>query len=76
MIFDVVGDILAVRRQLKQVSFDDRIVRLLGKFPIRGRLAPQTFRPIVHAEHSTVEVGVVTIRSGAFHENAKCVKLM
>jgi hypothetical protein len=40
MIFDVVGDLLAVRRQLKQVSFDDRIVRLLGKFPIRGRLAP------------------------------------
>jgi hypothetical protein len=40
LIFDVVGDLLAVRRQLKQVSFDDRIVRLLGKFPIRGRLAP------------------------------------
>jgi hypothetical protein len=40
MILDVVGDLLAVRRQLKQISFDDRIVRLLGKFPIRGRLAP------------------------------------
>ena len=34
------GDLLADRRQLKQVFFDDRIVRLLGKFPIRGRLAP------------------------------------
>ena len=40
MIFDVVGDLLAVARQLKQVFFDDRIVRLLGKFPIRGRLPP------------------------------------
>src|ERR1700738_903016 len=42
--------------------FDDRIVRLLGKFPIRGRLAPQTFRPIMHVEQSTVELGVVTSR--------------
>jgi hypothetical protein len=40
IIVDVVGDLLAVPRQLKQVCFDDRIVRLLGKFPIRGRLAP------------------------------------
>jgi hypothetical protein len=40
MIFDVVGNLLAVRRQLKQIVFDDRIVRLLGKFPIRGRLDP------------------------------------
>ena len=40
MIFDVVGDLLADRRQRKQVFFDDRIVRLLGKFPIRDRLAP------------------------------------
>jgi hypothetical protein len=40
MIFDIIGDFLAVRRQLKRVFFDDRIVRLLGKFPIRGRLAP------------------------------------
>jgi hypothetical protein len=30
LIFDVVGDLLAVPRQLKQVLFDDRIVRLLG----------------------------------------------
>jgi hypothetical protein len=40
MVLDTIGDLLADRRQLKQVFFDDRIVRLLGKFPIRGRLAP------------------------------------
>jgi hypothetical protein len=62
MIFDTIGDLLADRGQLKQVFFDDRIVRLLGKFPIRGRLAPQTFRPIMHVEQSTVELGVVTSR--------------
>jgi hypothetical protein len=65
MVLDAIGDLLADRRQLKQVFFDDRIVRLLGTFPIRGRLAPKTFWPIMHAEHSTVEFGV-TIRSGAF----------
>ena len=40
MVLDTIGDLLADRRQLKQVFFDDRMVRLLGKFPIRGRLAP------------------------------------
>jgi hypothetical protein len=40
MIFDVIGNLLADRHQRKQVFFDDRIVRLPGKFPIRGRLAP------------------------------------
>ncbi|MEH2480580.1 hypothetical protein V1282_003937 [Nitrobacteraceae bacterium AZCC 2146] len=40
MVLDIIGDLLAVRRQLKQVFFDDRIVRLLGKFPICGGLAP------------------------------------
>jgi len=40
MVLDTIGDLLADRGQLKQVFFDDRIVRLLGKFPIRGRLAP------------------------------------
>jgi hypothetical protein len=40
MVLDAIGDLLADRRQLKQVLFDDRIVRLLGKFLIRGRLAP------------------------------------
>ena len=37
MIVDAIGDL---RHQRKQVFFDDRIVRLLGKFPIRSRLAP------------------------------------
>jgi hypothetical protein len=64
MIVDAIGDLLADRGQLKQVFFDDRIVRLLGKFPIRGPLAPQTFRPIMHAEYSTVELRVVTSRLG------------
>jgi hypothetical protein len=40
MIVDAIGDLLADRHQRKQVVFDDRIVRLLGKFPIRSRLAP------------------------------------
>ena len=40
MVLDTIGDLLADRRQLKQVFFDDRIVRLLGKFPVGGRLAP------------------------------------
>ena len=40
MIVDAIGDLLADRHQRKQFFFDDRIVRLLGKFPIRGRLAP------------------------------------
>jgi hypothetical protein len=40
MIVDAIGDLLADRHQRKQVFFDDRIVRLLGKFPIRSRLAP------------------------------------
>jgi hypothetical protein len=39
-VLDAIGDLLADRRQLKQVFFDDKIVRLLGKFPIRSRLAP------------------------------------
>jgi hypothetical protein len=39
MVLDAIGDLLADRRQLK-VFLDDRIVRLLGKLPIRGRVAP------------------------------------
>ena len=46
MIFDVIGDIFADRRQLKQLVLDDRIVGLLGKLPIHGRLVPQIVRPI------------------------------
>jgi hypothetical protein len=37
---DIIGDLLADRHQRKQVFFDYRIVRLLGKLPILGRLAP------------------------------------
>jgi hypothetical protein len=40
MIFDVIGDLFTHARKLKRVFFDDRIVSLLGKFPIRGCLAP------------------------------------
>jgi hypothetical protein len=36
MIFDVIGDIFADRRQLKQLVLDDRIVGLLGKLPIHA----------------------------------------
>ena len=45
MIFDVVGDLLADRRQLKQFVLDDRIVGPLGKVPIHGRLVPEIVRP-------------------------------
>jgi hypothetical protein len=40
MVFDVIGDLLADRRQLKQLVLHERIVGRLGKFPIHGRLAP------------------------------------
>jgi hypothetical protein len=46
MILDVIGDVLADRRQLKQFLLDDRIVALLGKLPIPGRLIPEIVRPI------------------------------
>jgi hypothetical protein len=39
MIFDIVGGLLAERRQLKQLVLDDRIIGLLGKFPKKDRLA-------------------------------------
>jgi len=38
MVLDTIGDLLADRRQLKQVFLTTG--RLLGKFPVRGRLAP------------------------------------
>ena len=66
MIFDVIGDLLADRRQRKQFGFNERIVGLLDKFPTRGRLIPQIAKPIMYAEHSTVELGAVTIHGGAF----------
>jgi hypothetical protein len=40
MIFDVAGDLFTRGRQLKQLVLDDRIVGLLGKLPIHGRLVP------------------------------------
>jgi hypothetical protein len=40
MILDI-GDLLADRRQLKHLVFDNRIVGLFGKFPIHHRLVPQ-----------------------------------
>jgi hypothetical protein len=46
MVLDIAGDLLADRRQLKQLVLDDRIVGLLGEFPIRGRLVPQIVRPV------------------------------
>jgi hypothetical protein len=38
MIFDVIGDLLADRRQRKQFGFNGRIIGLLDKFPTLGRL--------------------------------------
>ena len=51
MVLDIIGDLLADRRQLKKLVLDDRIVGLLGKLPIHGRLVPEIVRPI-HAAQS------------------------
>jgi hypothetical protein len=40
MIFDVIGDLIADRRQRKQFVFNVRIVGSLDKFPTPGRLIP------------------------------------
>jgi len=45
-IFDVTGNLFTHGRQLKQLILDDRIVGLLGKLPIHGRLVPEIVRPI------------------------------
>jgi hypothetical protein len=66
MIFDAIGDLLTDRRQRKQFGFYERIVGPLDEFPTRGRLIPQIGKPIMYAEHSTVELGAVTIHGGAF----------
>jgi hypothetical protein len=66
MIFDIIGDLIADRSQRKQFGFNERIVGALEKFPILGRLIPQIVKPIMYAEHSAVELGVVTIHSRAF----------
>jgi hypothetical protein len=39
VIFDVIGDLITDERQREQLVLDDRIVGLLGKVPIQGRLA-------------------------------------
>jgi hypothetical protein len=54
----------------EKALFDDKIVGLLGKFPVHGCLAAETVRPIIDAEHSTVALGDWTIHSGSF---TKCV---
>ena len=66
MIFDVICDLIADRRQRKQFGFNERIVGLLDKFPTHGRFIPQIVKPIMNAEHGTVELGVVIIHGGAF----------
>jgi hypothetical protein len=38
MILDIIGYLLAYRRQLKHLVFNNRIVGLSGKFPIHHRL--------------------------------------
>jgi hypothetical protein len=73
MIFDVIGDLIADRRQRKQFGFNERIVGLLDKFPTHGRLIPQIVKPIMNAEHSTVELGMVTIHGGAFARTPNAV---
>jgi hypothetical protein len=47
MILDIIGYVLADRRQLKQLVLDDRIVGLLGKLPIRPGISGRflTLRP-------------------------------
>ena len=41
MILNIIGYLLADRRQIKQLVLDDRIVGLFGKFPIHYRLISQ-----------------------------------
>jgi len=40
MIFNVIGDLVADRRQRKQFGFNERIVSPPDKFPIAGGLIP------------------------------------
>jgi hypothetical protein len=63
MILYVIGDLLADGRQFKHLVLYDRIVGLLGKSPIHGRLVPEIVRPI-HAGHNTDEPGVETTLCG------------
>jgi hypothetical protein len=63
LIFDGIGDFLANGCQLKHLVLDDRIVCLLGKFPIHCRLIPEIIGPI----HSA---SPVDRRSFRFHLKA------
>jgi hypothetical protein len=67
MIFDVFGDLLADRRQIKQLIFDKRIVGPLGNFAIDNCVRAKMIRPILRAKIGIVEIGVVTIHSRAFN---------
>jgi hypothetical protein len=66
MTFYVIGDLLADRRQRKQLGSNERIVGLLDKLLTLGRLITQVVKPVMYAEHSTVGLGAVTIHGGAF----------
>jgi hypothetical protein len=66
MFFDVIGDLIADRCQRKQFGFNERIIGLLDKSPMLGRLILKIAKPIMDAEDSTLELGVVTIHGGAF----------
>ena len=66
MVFDVIGDFVADRRQCKQFGFNERIAGPPDKIPTLGRLIPQIAKPIMYAEHSVVLLGVVTIHR-SFH---------
>jgi hypothetical protein len=46
MVLDIIGDLFTHGRQLKHLVFNDRIVSLLGKLPIVGRLVPEIVSPI------------------------------
>jgi hypothetical protein len=66
MIFDVISDLITHERQRKQFGFNERIIGLLDKFPIPGRLILYIVTPIADAEHSCLELGGVTIHGDAF----------
>jgi hypothetical protein len=65
MMFDLVGNLLADGRQIKQLIFDERIVGPLGNFTIYSCVHAKMIRPILRAI-SIVEIGVVTIHRRAF----------
>ena len=78
MILDVTGDLFTHGRQLKQLVFNGRIIGLLGKLPILGRLVPQIVRPI-HAAQSN-ELGrdcdrmVKTVRVRRIRQNNRLAR--